>query len=251
MNFWLKLFLLFSALLLAGCIPGERAGLPPSARGESLVASLARCGLVSVEVSQVLLVTAHVSSSVEVSVIPFEKHGGRWIQAMPPMPGVIGKNGFALAGEKQEGDGRTPSGIYRLERAFGDRAESPTRLDYRQATADDLWVDDVNSPDYNRRVQRGETSAVSFEEMRRPDDLYRYGIVVEYNTDPVVPGKGSAIFFHLWKGEGVPTAGCVALAEPDLLRILGWLDPAKKPVTVMGNEETLQAISATLKPSAG
>jgi L,D-peptidoglycan transpeptidase YkuD (ErfK/YbiS/YcfS/YnhG family) len=72
--------------------------------------------------------------------------------------------------------------------------------------------------------------------MRREDDLYKYGIVVEYNTNPVIKGYGSAIFFHLWKGGGKPTEGCIALSEENLIRIIRWLDPAAKPLVVMGTK---------------
>ena len=104
---------------------------------------------------------------------------------------------------------------------------------------DDLWVDDVNSPDYNSWVKRGETAAGSYEEMKRPDPLYRHGIVIDYNRHPVVRGNGSAIFIHVWRGEGKATAGCVAIAEQELVRIIDWLDPAKQPMIVMGNRAEL------------
>ena len=60
----------------------------------------------------------------------------------------------------------------------------------------------------------------SFEEMRRTDSLYEVGIVIGHNRSPVVKGCGSAIFFHIWRGRGIPTSGCVAMAREDLLRIL-------------------------------
>jgi L,D-peptidoglycan transpeptidase YkuD (ErfK/YbiS/YcfS/YnhG family) len=108
-----------------------------------------------------------------------------------------------------------------------------TKLTYRQATARDFWIDDPKSPDYNRWVTADQPPAVSHELMRRGDEVYRHGAVIEYNTAPVVSGKGSAIFLHVWRGPGRPTDGCVAVAEPDLLRLLKWLDKAQKPVVVL------------------
>ena len=156
-----------------------------------------------------------------------------WRQALEPMNAVIGKNGFAMPGEKREGDGRTPSGRYRLGTIFGYEPSVATRMPYRQAGEDDLWVDDPQSPDYNRWVKWGQTKAASFEKMKRDDDLYKYGIVIEYNTDPVVSGHGSAIFLHIWPNERSTTAGCVAVSEADLLKILAWLDPAANPVILI------------------
>lgn len=225
------------ALFLAGC---AAAGRPGSGSPEAaVVESLEREGALPAGAAQVLLVSGR-DPSPSALVFALEKKDGKWSEALPPIPSAIGRSGLAAPGEKREGDGRTPSGVFRLERAFGYGSAAPTRLQYRQATEEDLWVDDPSSPDYNRWVRRGETSAASYEEMRRRDDQYKYGIVIEYNTRPVVPGRGSAIFFHIWKGEGRPTAGCVAMAEEDLLKVLGWLDPAKRPVAVLGMEAALR-----------
>ena len=69
----------------------------------------------------------------------------------------------------------------------------------------------------------------------RPDNPYRYGIVIGYNGTPVVKGLGSAIFLHVWQGRDVPTPGCVALAEEDVVAILGRLDPSRKSLSLWGN----------------
>ena len=152
-----------------------------------------------------------------------------------PVQTMLGRNGFAGPGEKREGDGRSPAGLFPLEFAFGYAPAMDTRMPYRQAADDDLWVDDGRSPDYNQWVRRGESSAASFEEMKRSDNLYRHGLVVGYNRMPVAPGLGSAIFVHVWRQDGSATAGCIAMAEPDLVSLLAWLDPVKKPVILMGD----------------
>jgi L,D-peptidoglycan transpeptidase YkuD (ErfK/YbiS/YcfS/YnhG family) len=177
--------------------------------------------------------------SASVQVIALEKKNDRWQGPFLPMEGMIGRKGFASPGEKREGDGRTPSGIFPLGTVFGYEPSFPTMMPYRQVTTDDLWVDDIHAADYNRLVQRGSTRASSFEVMKRDDDLYKYGIVVEYNTDPVIKGYGSAIFFHLWRGRETPTEGCIALSEEDLMRILRWLNPEAKPLAVMGADVTI------------
>jgi len=108
-------------------------------------------------------------------------------------------------------------------------------MPYRQVFDDDIWVDDPDAPDYNQWVKRNNTAAKSFEKMKRDDDQYKYGVVIEYNTSPVVKGHGSAIFLHIWKAKNKPTAGCVAVSEKDLLKILSWLDPGARPVIILGN----------------
>jgi L,D-peptidoglycan transpeptidase YkuD (ErfK/YbiS/YcfS/YnhG family) len=184
--------------------------------------------------SQALLVRSTKDSSVDVQVFALERQNDRWVCAFDAVEGVIGRKGFAPPGEKREGDGRTPAGIFPLILTFGYEPSFPTRMPYRQITEDDLWVDDSHADDYNRWVKRGMTRASSFEVMKREDGLYKYGIVVEYNTNPVVKGYGSAIFFHIWRGKGKPTAGCVALSEETLTRILQWLNPAASPLVILG-----------------
>jgi L,D-peptidoglycan transpeptidase YkuD (ErfK/YbiS/YcfS/YnhG family) len=49
--------------------------------------------------------------------------------------------------------------------------------------------------------------------------------VLGYNDDPVVQGKGSAIFLHLAKPDYSPTQGCVALTYQDLLQAIEQLQP--------------------------
>jgi L,D-peptidoglycan transpeptidase YkuD (ErfK/YbiS/YcfS/YnhG family) len=165
-----------------------------------------------------------------------EKRENNWRPAFEPLDAVIGRNGFAKAGEKREGDGRTPSGIYPLKMTFGYDATTGTKMPYRQALADDIWVDDPKADDYNLWTKKTETHAASYEIIKRDDNLYKYGVVIEYNADPVIKGNGSAIFLHIWKGKGIPTAGCVAVSEEDIIKILGWLDPQASPVIIMGLE---------------
>ncbi len=160
----------------------------------------------------------------------------RWHQVFEPMPVVIGKNGIAPVSEKREGDGRTPTGIFKLQRAFGYLPSVQTGLSYTQVTENDFWVDDPDSSQYNQWV-KGTPNTKSFEKLRRDDDLYKYAIVIEYNTDPIVPGKGSAIFLHIWRDDKTPTAGCVALSEENVLKILNWLDSKKAPAIVLTKEE--------------
>jgi len=66
--------------------------------------------------------------------------------------------------------------------------------------------------------------------MWREDHLYDLLAVLGYNDDPVVPGKGSAIFLHMAKPGYLPTQGCVALAYPDLLQAIEQLQPGDQVI---------------------
>ncbi|SFB60107.1 L,D-peptidoglycan transpeptidase YkuD, ErfK/YbiS/YcfS/YnhG family [Cohnella sp. OV330] len=158
---------------------------------------------------------------------------GRWTVVLSGIPVALGKNGIA---KTKEGDGRTPSGVYPLGEAFG-TASKPKglKLAYKQTTKQDYWVDDPTSADYNRWVAYAgnpDRKWHSYERLYQP--LYKYGIVVRYNDDPIVPGRGSAIFLHLWRDAGKPTAGCIAMSEPNLLKLMAALDPARSPAIAIG-----------------
>lgn len=188
---------------------------------------------ISPEVHQVVVVKEKSQGSSQGELTAWERKDGVWQKYFGPVDVMLGRNGLAPANEKREGDGRTPSGIFKLERAFGYEPLVNTKLAYTQVTENDFWIDDVESPQYNQWV-KGTPQAKSFEYLKRPDDLYKYAIVVEYNTNPVVPGMGSAIFLHIWREADQPTAGCVAMNEQNILKLLSWLDRDKNPLIILG-----------------
>nr|WP_279342413.1 L,D-transpeptidase family protein [Geotalea sp. SG265] len=182
---------------------------------------------------QAVVVSAGEPSPFGGTVRLYQRENGAWHRVGEAMPAVFGRNGLAGPGEKREGDGRTPGGIFSLERGFG-YEPLQTAIPYIVLTQDMIWIDDPSSPLYNTLVRKGLGQGASHEIMRRADDLYKYGIVIEYNTHPVVSGAGSAIFFHIRRDGKTPTAGCVAMTESDILRILRWLDPRRHPAAVIG-----------------
>jgi len=93
------------------------------------------------------------------------------------------------------------------------------RLPWRFIRPGDGWSDDPADPAYNRPVRL--PRRFSAESLIREDGAYDMLIVLAHNDAPPVPGRGSAIFFHL--SEGRPTAGCVAVERVDMLRLLPLL----------------------------
>lgn len=131
---------------------------------------------------------------------------------------------------KQEGDGRAPAGVFTLGPAFGYAASPNSRLPYLQATDHLICVDDSTSKYYNQVVAiQSDLQTRSFEWMRRPDGLYRMGIVVAHNRMHL-PGAGSCIFLHLQRAPGASTAGCTSMDAPTLKMLLAWLDPEAEPL---------------------
>jgi L,D-peptidoglycan transpeptidase YkuD (ErfK/YbiS/YcfS/YnhG family) len=134
--------------------------------------------------------------------------------------------------DKREGDGATPAGEFALREVLyrPDKLGRPpaTALPCRALSPDDGWCDDPRDQQYNRPVKL--PYPASHEKMWREDDLYDLVVVVGYNDQPVVPGRGSAIFLHLARPGYAPTAGCVALAKEDMLRLLERLGPVTRVV---------------------
>jgi L,D-peptidoglycan transpeptidase YkuD (ErfK/YbiS/YcfS/YnhG family) len=132
---------------------------------------------------------------------------------------VIGSKGFTE--NKKEGDQKTPTGRFQLRECWyrADRISAPvTSLPLRMITDRDGWCDDTTRIEYNKHVTLPFPGA--HETLWRDDNLYDIIVTISYNDSPVVPGKGSAIFFHLSRPDYQPTLGCVAVILPDMLEIL-------------------------------
>lgn len=179
---------------------------------------------------QLLLVFTDEAGQSRATLNCLEHSSNSWNFSHPPMSASVGRNGIANPGMKREGDGLTPHGFFPLGLAFGYQTSYETKMPYRQMRKEDVWIDDTSAQDYNRLVHIDSTQAKSFEHMRRDDSLYKLGLIVEYNTDPVIPEMGSAIFVHFWGKSFRSTAGCLGLPEHHLKTVLTFLDPAKRPI---------------------
>ena len=171
--------------------------------------------------------------------VAMEKKDKEWNAISTPMPAGIGRKGFAAPDAKREGDQMSPTGFFRLGQLFCYEKMVNTRMPFIQTTAEDKWIDDPDSPDYNRYI-RGATGAKSYENLLLNGNDYRYCMVIEYNTNPVVKGNGSAIFMHLSENEILnSSSGCVVLFQKDMDRLLKWMNHELKPSILMGNEKVL------------
>lgn len=175
------------------------------------------------------------------------KHGLAWGRGLhPPQPGL----------QKKEGDGRAPAGVFALGGAYGDLPDVPRRpgLPYHQVTPSDLWVEDVASPQYNQHVilPGGRGPATEWErkqQMKQGDPAHKLKLFIAHNAgEAVLPGAGSAIFFHIWREGGrQPSTGCTVMDESALLELIAWIDPARRPLYVLLPEAEYAARRAAWK----
>ena len=144
------------------------------------------------------------------------KRNGIWTETLS-CSARVGKNG--ITSNKREGDGKTPTGIYSFGQAFGVAGNPGTSRGWLQVNNNHYWVDDVNSPYYNKLVDASQTGIQwsSAEHLIGYPTAYRYAIAVNYNT-ACTPGAGSAIFLHC--STGGSTAGCISVSQSNMIRIL-------------------------------
>lgn len=152
--------------------------------------------------------------------------------------------------EKKEGDRKSPAGIFSLGTVFGDE----THRIYAKKTpflliSEDLEsVDDPNSIHYNHFVDsktliRDWKSSEKMSEVGAP---YQLGLEIKHNLDPVIAGKGSSIFMHIWSSRGVGSFGCTTMEKQDLCSVVSWLDQEKKPCLVQFPKKEYEKIQEIL-----
>ena len=193
---------------------------------------------------QLIVVTSNGWDDIQGTAQRYERHGQTFRKLEAPFAVVLGKNGMGWGkglldiGQpegpvKHEGDGKAPAGMFKLGTAFGYEPSADTRLPYLPLMPTIECVDDSQSTRYNELVDGAvvEKDWNSSERMRRSDELYRQGIVIQHNT-PATPAAGSCIFFHIWRGPTSPTRGCTAMDPANIARLFDWLDPGKSPVLV-------------------
>ena len=215
---------------------------------------------------QLLLVMSPHPTSIPATLYLMERRdgGSPWepVSERGVIPVTLGRSGLAWGvgehhatrpvefREKREGDGCSPAGVFRVPFTFGidsvaeAHAESPgLKLPYTALEDSIIGVDDPKSKYYNQVVNSTTVTRDwdSHEPMNRYKRLYRWGAFIAHNPEGV-PGFGSCIFIHVWPGPGEPTAGCTGMADPDVVRVLTWLDPSKEPRLVQW-VETVDSLS--------
>lgn len=172
--------------------------------------------------SQLIVVN---SSGISANISMYEMNtDGEWSSAGLDTTGFVGDRGVSF--QSSEGSHETPGGFYPIGSAFYIDSKPLTGLDSFRITNDTYWVDDPASEYYNCHVEGVENKDWNSAEHMIDYSSYRYGFVIDFNTNPIVKGKGSAIFFHVGGG---PTLGCVATSEGMVLSYLEKLNASQSP----------------------
>lgn len=185
---------------------------------------------------------------------------GTWTERFAAMPARNGYAGWAWYNVRKQDTGTTPAGTFPITTAFGLKANPGTKIFYRPADSNDYWVgDNKDAKTYNifqpsmspkRTWRTSEAERIAAYPVQ-----YEYAAVIDFNrpannslsynatygeyvtSKPVDVRRGSAIFLHI-NGKG-STAGCVSISRTNMIAVLKWLDPAKKPRIVMAPEASI------------
>lgn len=187
---------------------------------------------------RVITVVAHSRSSTTATVRAWRKaRGGGWIQSGRAVRANIGSQGMTR--HPSESKSATPIGSFTLTHAFGHNRNPGTKLPYLHTNPADWWISQPGRL-YNTHQRCWSncpfTQGAPNEHLYYETPYYNYAVVIDYNTrnspTGVRQGKGSAFFLHVSVGQ--PTAGCVAIPQHRLKRIMRWLTPRAHPRILIG-----------------
>lgn len=220
-------------IALAGTVAGRPAATPP------LPERLADTG----GGSQLITAEAPSTASTTGTVTWWNLRRGSWV-AVGSAPARFGANGLAEGASRTQGTDTTPTGLHTLPYGFGvAAAPAGTRYPYRRVTGRSWWCQDNAARAYNRWVEPrpADCRAGEAEHLITYPAQYARALVVGFNYDRPVRGRGAGIFLHV-DGRGA-TAGCVSVPAAAMDRILAWADPARRPHIAIGTASGPTAIT--------
>ncbi|MDR6977259.1 L,D-peptidoglycan transpeptidase YkuD (ErfK/YbiS/YcfS/YnhG family) [Streptomyces sp. 3330] len=224
--------LVCASLGLLGAAPGTGAAPPLPARMADTGGG-----------TQLITAVAPRAGSTTGTLTWWDLRDGRWTQA-GSTPARFGAKGLVEGASRRQGTNTTPTGLYGLPYAFGIRpAPRGTSYPYRPVRQDSWWCQDTSSRSYNRWTEPrpADCRAAESEHLVTYRAQYAYALVVGFNYDTPVRGRGAGIFLHV-DGRGA-TAGCVSVPEGAMRRLLTWARPWKRPHLAIGTADGRTAIT--------
>ena len=140
---------------------------------------------------------------------------------------AVGKRG--ISSKKKEGDKKTPKGEFKLKYILyrKDRILNlKTKLKKIEIKKEMRWCDDPMSKNYNKIISS--SNKYSSEKLWRKQNIYDIILVIDYNLNPIIKNKGSAIFLHIAKRNYQPTNGCIAVSKKNIKLIASKINQKTK-----------------------
>ncbi|RPE45291.1 L,D-peptidoglycan transpeptidase YkuD (ErfK/YbiS/YcfS/YnhG family) [Streptomyces sp. Ag109_O5-1] len=224
--------LVSASLLLLGAAPGDGDSSPLPTRMADTGGG-----------TQLITAEASALSSTSGTLTWWERRDGAWAK-VGSADARFGAKGLVEGVKRQQGTNTTPTGLYDLPFGFGlQAAPAGTSVEYRAVTANSWWCQDNDSASYNRWVEPlpSDCRAAESERLSSYTTQYAYALVIGFNYQQPVRGRGAGIFLHV-NGAGA-TAGCVSVPVDAMRRILQWADPKTAPHIAVGTASGDTAIT--------
>ncbi len=221
-------------------------GVPASLTAEDI-------GKLKVDSNQLITVSADNENSTSANISFYVKDiTGKWLLDFSTI-GYVGKNGL---GKKQEGDKKTPAGLYNFTTAFGTASKPDNvRIPYIEVNKTHWLVSDPESKYYNMLVSASKEKDGYFqtkevnqdwnssygEQLYKYTKSYQYSLIINYNPENL-PYKGSAIFLHCYSGNKY-TAGCIALPESKMKYLIQKMSVKNNKITASILIDTINNMS--------
>tara|TARA_B100001057_G_scaffold314905_1_gene314974 strand:- start:865 stop:1365 length:501 start_codon:yes stop_codon:yes gene_type:complete len=132
---------------------------------------------------------------------------------------AIGKRGIRF--KRKEGDLITPKGKFKIKIILyrKDRIKKiQSKIQKVVINKNMGWCNDPQSKKYNKLIKI--PSRYSCEKLYKKENIYDIILVLNYNMNPVIKNKGSAIFIHVARKNYKKTEGCIAIKKSHLLKII-------------------------------
>lgn len=152
----------------------------------------------------------------------YQRNATGWQPVAAGIPTHVGSAGMAPKAKSEYP--ATPMGVFTLPFAFGTAPNPGGGLKYVQVGPNHWWSGDDHSPTFNT-MQVCQKAQCPFdtnasENLEIPQ--YKHAVVMGVNPNRTA-GDGAAFFFHTT--DGGSTAGCVAIEDDTLVKVIQWLKP--------------------------
>jgi L,D-peptidoglycan transpeptidase YkuD (ErfK/YbiS/YcfS/YnhG family) len=140
---------------------------------------------------------------------------------------AIGKRG--ITSKKIEGDEKTPRGTFIFKSIFyrKDRISNIKSSLKKYIIKKNMgWCDDSSSRHYNKLIKF--PFNLSAEKLWLKSKVYDVIITINYNLNPTIKNKGSAIFMHIASRNHQPTKGCIAITKKDIILLISKINNKTK-----------------------
>lgn len=186
------------------------------------------------------VITVKASGS-HATVTAWQLSGNAWQAVYTTSSARIGANGITNGATRVQNTNTTPTGTYTITQGFGVGANPGTAMPYHQVNTHDWWVEDPTSAYYNQMrtdtlggFHLTQSGADGSEHLIEYPTQYHNALVINFNMNPAVKGRGAGIFLHDLGPQAGPTGGCVALPATVMTEIIQWIKPTAHPVIAIG-----------------